>query len=706
MQINYRFSINGQSVSPLYKDGLSKEYAMESQQRFYRASLSGSLTFLRTEFDWLNNQPFDTEFSLLIEMEINGSWSDYWSGKFYKTDCQWDPDNRKVVVKTAVKDDYSDVLTGMGKEYNLIKLAPALTPVSVTKRPLLQVYVPGDNTISCFLSGTYWEQDTLFSVDELESGSLISDYHFEKSSSLGEINISGDLSETEALGRYSGGGLTEWTNAEATYKIKAISIGEFFFRWALIRMADSEEIYASMDYPKPVRAGDFTINPTLGSGVSGSGDCQYTIREVFTRYMLDVDTLFGVNTYGIPSEDITANNRNYRRVIGHAHDQYTTTSAAQIEPTEFGRNDDGLYFKPPPGDKYYPIARSTWGLSSIWFNFSTHDANVEIAGRKAYILKDAIMLSAAIKVLLAEIAPGISHEGTAEYSEFLYGVTNPITLDPAFRVMLTQKSNVLAGEYDRPAQKAPITLTGVTNMLKNVMRCYWYIEDNKFKIEHLHWFKNGGSYSWSPQYSVDLTTLTDPKNKKLWGLGTSPYTYGKLDMEERIEFSWMDDVTDGFGGQPIEITSNFVQKGKIETINAGVFTSDVDYMLANPGSITSDGFALFGAEYVSGEYKLPFVHLSIDEANLVLQNGFMSWVYLQPKFWVYDLPSTEALINGGPVVVEGVQRKKKQTIKFPSILDLDPVKLIKTNIGDGEIQKISVNLSSRMNTINLKYDTE
>ena len=275
--------------------------------------------------------------------------------------------------------------------------------------------------------------------------------------------------------------------------------------------------------------------------------------------------------------------------------------------------------------------------------------------------------------------------------------------------MITQKSNILAGEYDQPAQKAPVTLSAILGMLRDTMKLYWYIEDGKFKLEHISWFKNGGSYSGSPVISYDLTTLMQKKNQKSWAFVSSKYSYDKVDMAERYEFGWMDDVTEGFAGYPIEINSKYVQRGKIENVNVSAFTSDTDYMLLNAGAISQDGFALFGAVWSStnNRYELPYIGRTIDGANLRLQNGLMSFIYLHPNFWTYDLPSTDVTINEEPYTwVQGVERKKKQKVAFPSLEDPNPLQLVKTYLGDGQIEKLSVNLQSRMNDIELKYDTE
>ena len=53
-----------QAVNPIYKDDLSLDYELETNQRFYRAKLSGKLNFVRSDYDFIDSAPFDTEFFL------------------------------------------------------------------------------------------------------------------------------------------------------------------------------------------------------------------------------------------------------------------------------------------------------------------------------------------------------------------------------------------------------------------------------------------------------------------------------------------------------------------------------------------------------------------------------------------------------------------------------------------------------------------
>ena len=144
-------------VFPIYKDDLAKNYEKESGQEFFRAKLSGKLTFQSDDYTFIVSKAFDTQFVLEIFISYNAgqSWTSYWRGTFWKTDCEFDDDAQTVVVQPTVLDQYNDILAGLDKEYNLIDLAPSMAQIQADKRPMVQVYVPGQNVIGCFLSGMW-----------------------------------------------------------------------------------------------------------------------------------------------------------------------------------------------------------------------------------------------------------------------------------------------------------------------------------------------------------------------------------------------------------------------------------------------------------------------------------------------------------------------------------------------------------------------
>lgn len=716
-----------QTVCPNYKDDLTLDYELETNQRFYRAKLSGKINFVRADYDIINNAPFDSEFFLYIEKsdDWGQTYNQYYKAKFMKTDCTFNDDDKLVTVQPETIDQYNDVLAGLEKEYNLIELAPQIEFLTIRKRPLIQIYVPGDSIVSCFLGGTNWEQDANATTDQ---NALIQTYHFALCNILKEIQITSHGSPAVISGLYTGrmstgvspdefmGDLYPELNVNYYIHIaQKLVAGGLPIGLAGVEIRRRSDDVAMFRFTKitqePFDTLEFDLTAVEGSGATGTMHADMKSYNIYARYLVDVDKIDDLDTYPLPSDDIVDNNRNYRRAIGYAIDVAFISKNFSDTPTEWGLADSGKYFAPPYsiyGQTFYPIARSTWRYASLWFGFYLMDWILEEKARKAYTLRDAFTLSSCINVLLKEFAPGITHEATPEYSQFLYNTNNPIS-GQSFKLLISQKSNIINGEYQSPAQKAPVTLQQIMTMLRDIYKCYWYIEDGKFKIEQVSWFRNGGSYGYNPIIDYDLTQLENVRNGKKLAFATSEYSFDKVDMPERYQFEWMDDVTTSFEGLPIEITSKYVTAGKIEEINISNFTSDIDLMLLNPGAISSDGFALFAAVTPSGggQLELPFTRQTVDNVEYYLQNGYLAFINIQPTYWVYDMPARRFKINNMSNYAIGIERKKKQTLNFPAgTTDPNPMQLVKTYVGNGQVDKLSVNLCSRNIKATLKYDTE
>src|SRR5690606_9861405 len=417
-------------------------------------------------------------FNIEVSYDLGQTWTLYYEGKFMKTDGKWDDDNQSLEVQPDPVDEYTDVVAGLEKEYDLIKLAPKIEQLVLQRRPVIQIYIPGDSVVSCFLGGTYWEQDANEVLDE---NALVDTYYFALCNLLKEINLTVTGTHTAASGLYTGrlSITTEGSNKvmhgslvnrdNPAYRL-VVTQAVFFTGWttynglfcSLIRVSDEAVLFKFEQQSLVEKYDNLDFGMTPESGVTGTCNAEMSTYRIYARYLLDVDTIQGLNTYDIPSDDIVENNRNYRKVIGYAIDVAFISANFSDTPTEWGLADNDKYFLPPYsifGQKFYPIARSTWRYASIWFGFSTFDWILEEAGRKRYLLRDTFPVSACINALLQQFAPGITHEATPEYSEFLYGPEdyNQIYAQ-RLKLMITQKSNLLVGNYDQPAQKAPVTL--------------------------------------------------------------------------------------------------------------------------------------------------------------------------------------------------------------------------------------------------------
>lgn len=819
-------------VFPLYSGDLTKEYALESGQQFLRPSLNGDLTFLSDDYDFIVAKSIDTQFNITIYISFDGgaSWTETWTGQFWKTDCTFNQDAETCVVRPALRDIYTDILNGWEREFNLIELAPKIENVKIDKRPMIQVYVPGQTVIGCFLAGMGWEQE----CNAVDSAQALQDtYHFYPIKTIRVAQVTQQGSPTipdvfaGAAPSIEGGTYTYTNSGYRLHYDYETTGGVATQTWEIIRVSDSAVMWRYVLTGQGPQVGDKNITLTA---VSGSGTVKLFIHDmpVYARYVCDVETINGTSTYAIPDDDIVPNNRNYHRVIGYNFpDTILYSVRLSSTPTPYGIYQPNQYYDAPAGAWYFgevfPIARSAWGRVSLWFTFSAIDWLVEESARAPFVLKDAYPLASVISVLLEQIAPNVTHQQNTNYSQFLYG-TNPITGIQTIPI-ITPKSNLIYAGYDQPAQRAPITLKKVLDMLRDCFRCYWYIDSgNRLRIEHIKYFNNGMSYSGTPGIGVDLTTIQVPRNGKKWAFGKDAYKYDKPDMPSRYQFGWMDEQTQLFDGYPMDILSKFVQADRIENIDVQQFSSDVDYILLNPSVISKDGFVLMlcvdssiatqtwtniinspefvpvtepgfhvnildlsnyrgktvrvtltatnivpepghsawvggytsdengnflayvlsmlddapttTAEFVvesncdhlalysGGTYDvtlqtaqylsdgstqqilgLPYVNLTIQGNDHYLQNGYAAFAYLQ-RFYLYDMPALSYSVNGETKIAYGVKKLKTQEVEFPQIAEPNLQQLIKTNLGNGKIRKMSLNLSSRSAKTTLEYDTQ
>lgn len=849
MNVDYRFFIQfGETgakhpVSPIYKDDLSLTLTKEQEQRFFRSKLNGRLSFVRNDYDYIMGADFATTFILTIEEKTSDSqtWVLFNKSQFHFTDCTINIDDKRIEVQPQPLDEYTTLLAGWEKEQDLIKLPLVTSKVSIYQRPIIQIYSPGEDIVSCFLTGLHWEQDI---TAEESRYKLINTYHFAPCSLIRDVTLrENNTGLSNINGRYVGkleeiasdttpfsGTLQPLENQDyyLVFGQSRYSSDTWKVRLELRRRSDNVLLYIVNNYNVSTTTFSATMlsaDPSAVGTVRVSAQC----NDFFARYILNALTLGGIDTYILGADDIVGDNRNYKRVIGYSTDIVNFSGTFSQRPTPWGIYNEGQYYVPPytlTNDTFYPVGQSRWGLLSFWFNFSIFNFETEKSARTTRTINDCYLLASCIQTLINATGASLQHLPTAEYSEFLYGTKNPLTLQDNVTLFVTQKTNILRGEYRTPAQKAVTTLKNFLDMLAKVYQCYWFVENKKLRIEHVKWFKNGGTYSGGASVQLDLTQLYNAPNGKPWAFATSQYTYKKEDMPQRYQVKWMDDTSEAFEGFPIEIVSPYVSDGKIEDVNIGGFVSDIDLMQANPNGFSEDGLALLGAtplqilkepaqsELDSGavatststgglarpsydiynpavgtnsvrvklrytmyytnetragvttfilsvyngrgfrqigafryfsnkqtfeeEIDLPWdtqsitiavadggakvlfwsiqalgqlgvqiEEMRVNNTQYSLQNAQLSMFYLQPNYWLNDMPAKVLKVNNAQTYALGIKRNKIQTINFPvGATTINTLSLIKTYIGNGEIQNISVNLSSKIINCTLNYDTE
>jgi hypothetical protein len=675
-------------VTPRY-DQPKRTVKMVEGEAFHREEWDIELFFQRADYTLIYERELETEFIIKAYDDQTPGADPVWSGRFTRIDCEIDEDNETIKVTPKTRDRYEDILTSLDKEFDLIALEPEITPVDVVRQPLIQVNLNNSQIVSNYLGGTYWE--TALEGDFNER-SLVKECFI--------IPGDSDVLSPDVSGVYTydvGGEHVREDNAyyikyNATFGVTA---------WEILEVGTNVLKYrATTTGSLPGFGSPFTSGLTFQSQTT-SDQCTIYAVAMYARVLTNQTSVNGTATTAIPTGDNNENNGTYTRVIGLTDaTTITTTELNQIftasflhstEATKYNKFDSGsLHFANEyfvkPGSGYLPIQRNEWTGYALWFNYNSTIQDLQTEAGEEITIKDCYKLPDVLKVLLAEISPDYSHIETNSCSNFLYGA-NSIRGTRRYPI-ITPKTNLLSGNYDQPAAKANIKLNDVLMMLKYIYNVYWWVdEDYNFRLEHLNYFERGGQY-YTDNVGTDLTTSLEPKTGKSWGYRLNKYTYEKQNIPERVTTKWMDNQSFAFEGSPIVMRSEYAEKGNLEEKVVSVFSADIDYMFANTSDISKDGFALFDCERSGGIYSPPFVNLSLWGYDGVrAQNGYLSLAWLSNNYHRYGMPTHNINVNGTDTTAITTKRTKVQEIEFAAF-DFDPMELIKTDIGTGQIYEL------------------
>lgn len=797
-------------ATPNYGDDLALSVEKEDDAQYFRRSIDGDLTFYGEDYALLDSSGIETDF--IVELSMNGE--PYCYGMFHKTDAEWNADDKTCKVQPEPYDEYTELLDNIDVEQDLVRLKPSISQAAICKRPILQMYMFGSGKVTNIVGGAYWESDateteTDRAAFEQKYGLTASVYLTAKvfnSAEYPDANgyYCGFVTEYPSLGTFS----ADLYNAK-NYRIQIRYHEGGSYNLSLISpdketLSDVQNIAISPDFlPSTYDLSDGFIKVTI-----------YEFSYLYARLILNQDVF--TNTDGttseakaIPSDDFCSSN-NYKYYIPYNITSNLTVSIeATDEPTEWGLNGDDKYLADPANSDWIPVCPSVWSNTAYWYDYSNADRTAESLNRNFYTLRHAYAIGDAIKTLLAELAPSVRHESTAEYSQFLYGDANPIT-GGSFSLLIAPKTNVTKGAYDQEARKGVVTLESLLNMLRDTFQCYWHIEDGKLKIEHISYYQNGSSYDGKKTVGADTTKMLNPRNGKTWAFATSKWSYDKPEMPERYALAWQDETTENFAGEA-EMLSRYVERGQTEEKTMSDFSADIDYMLANPDSVGEDGFAAIavsgfkpvaynysywgykidpstgnpvadndyfitrsqslqsdkgfevvqdfryrlshaydGAWYdAAGNFLLGFsptaaqqggevvltapakaryyvasfkkseqststftplnysaVIGEIVNTGIMAQNNIMAFPFLLQYFWRSSFPARRYRLNGIVQEADYITPLKSQETAFPSMEDPSPYELVRTPLGEGNVESYTITLLSRMVNMKLLYETD
>lgn len=300
-------------------------------------------------------------------------------------------------------------------------------------------------------------------------------------------------------------------------------------------------------------------------------------------------------------------------------------------------------------------------------------------------------------------------------SDFFTLEDNPVSHDNLKYLMVGQKSDAIFDDTGYqptdPATKGVMTMNTLMKQLWSMFQVTWLVDGGILYVEHINYFKSNFQYINSPAVDLDLTVVYPIALD-----GSYSYSYNK-DLPIREKFSFQEAWNIDFIGADIEYT-NCLNEGSTISNAADVFTTDLDPIYLD-NEASKDGFIMFHCSAPDG---ISVHHVIVEVgylSNLSSPNAHLSWANLHQKYWRYNRPLHQGIMNNVlNDFLPPYQRHQKQVpIEFPFCVENfdDPAvtigdrmcnSLVRTTMGDGEIAKAEYSFKTGNLKIELLYDKE
>lgn len=743
-------------ATPIY-NGLKKVWEQESGEIFFREKLEGTLKFVGKDYAFVRGCDFAKQIDVEIYKTTDNTEELYWKGYFRKTDCETDINHGMISVKPKPNDKYKLIMDKLSEEYNLVKHNPKMSDVSMTVRPMLQVYELGADYVNNYIGNFYFKQN----VEPIYSLYNYSYMQFATTSMcVAKPTVSNDDSMLDSLFFYIGDweylndstntALIYATSDDGRYRLVVKSTqsisennGNKAIRFILQTNTNGgwtvvgayKDINSNSDITRHTQwityeALQSITHVPIYTYNSGTG---IITNNILAEFDLDFSTqcgrgfsTFNVGGHDISNEDNYIQTEIYTNVSPFSLDgKIIASKATSTEITEYGKvkGKDNEYYIPTNNideiGLYEPILQQSWsGNWSFWLKvkdvLDVWESNLP---SQTKTLKDWYSLYEVIRVLLKAIDPNVTVSHGSASSMFLWSKNNPITgMENQGEMFLLQKSNATKLEYDYSATKAEIKLKQIFDWLKT-FNVYWDVVEYPngmlvLRIEHKLFYMNGESYNSSNITNIDLRNIHDTRNGKDYAYLTNNWKYEDVNnVATKIYYKWMDEVSLPFEGEAMTAVDNPYGEEHQETRTAEAFTSDIDYIFANSETVSKDGFVVVQGYKGEGEraYKIHFYDTTINGRQYHLQNGLLSVAYMQRYYMLYDMPSRQMTITGGDVIdVVRTKQLRQNEVKFalPKGMEINEYTTLTTETGVGTILRMEQDLSTEIYTTTLKYDNE
>jgi hypothetical protein len=313
--------------------------------------------------------------------------------------------------------------------------------------------------------------------------------------------------------------------------------------------------------------------------------------------------------------------------------------------------------------------------------------------------------------LFATMNHFLTGSGLTFHSDFFSLATNPVTgttnkltnlyfLSNAF----TKACNIAKtiSDFDDTTlvnEKLEVEFEELVNSLCDTWNLAWYISGTYFIIEHIKFFENGNQYVGTPGIYAELTNKTNyPIKYQTIEDISGQNEDGKIGytgshQKEIFKFSDTKDF-----GSIILYYSALAKKGSSITY-APLYSTDITYIVDYPDDASSDGICLVACDssdnilrrnVTQGQFEHTLNSWETAEVFTLYANGDIFYDNLIRDFWIYSRYFLSGKINSDAAYTTfqtQKRTKKQEQLRIPRITGVfEPLKLITTNLGNGEVE--------------------
>ena len=266
---------------------------------------------------------------------------------------------------------------------------------------------------------------------------------------------------------------------------------------------------------------------------------------------------------------------------------------------------------------------------------------------------------------------------------------------PSYWPYIAQKSDFKYPSSSNPATILNMSFDDIEKIMAEVFNVFWIIDGNRLRFEHFSWFNK----------NVNFDTTFTATNIDM-NLFKRKFKIDSDDVPQAEVFEWMEAGTEDFKGLPIEYNEQ-CSNGKTEKRGYTKATTDINYISNNVATIDNNGIVILDCIKV-GAFLYPYV-ANGQITGVPQSNARMSWANLHYDLHRHNRPFKSGTMNAlSTVFLSPVYNKTQDNIQYQLCCE-NPYRmedsLVRSELGDGNIEEAEVNYSDEVIKFKLKHDT-